>query len=81
MKTSSIHVLPLDDISTHDISTDCHCGVRIEFADPVTGRLHERHMVIHSSFDEREHVEGDIGNCGGWAIVENGDGEWLPGDM
>ena len=53
-----IHIYPTNDEQPHDLeSTTCHCGPRIEWADPATGEPYAEALVIHNAFDCREVVE------------------------
>jgi hypothetical protein len=52
------HIYPTNDEKPHDTeSTTCHCGPRIEWADPQTGEPYAEALVIHNAFDCREIVE------------------------
>ena len=44
------HVLPVNDLKEHTEDTTCECKPRVEFEN---GNM----IVVHNSFDGREHVE------------------------
>lgn len=49
-----IHVYPLNDLREHELDgTSCECGVRVEWE-------HAEALVIHASFDGREHLEMQV---------------------
>jgi len=50
------HILPVNDIKTHEESTTCACNPKIEILE--NGDI----MVVHNSYDDREKVEQLISN-------------------
>ncbi len=45
------HILPINDIKEHDENSTCICHPRVEMQ--PNGDM----LIIHNSFDGREHVE------------------------
>ena len=48
------HVVPVADVVAHDLTAECVCGPRVEYADPETGRAYNGAVVVHHSADGRE---------------------------
>ena len=48
MKPDIYHVIPVDDLQSHEKSVDCAC-------DPIVEE--DGHLVIHNSHDGREFIE------------------------
>ena len=44
----SVHVIPMDDLRSHEECSKCHCNPRVD---------DELMVVVHSSFDGRELYE------------------------
>jgi hypothetical protein len=57
------HVVPIDDLLTHETSETCRCN---------PAYLEDGRLVIHHSFDGREHRErqGVIDSKKRWEIIE-----------
>lgn len=51
-----INILPLNDLKEHEESTTCGCNPKIEILENWDI------MVIHNSYDGREHIENLITN-------------------
>ena len=51
--TETIHVMPVNDIFTHDQTVNCWCA-------PVVEEYDEGRVVIHNSADNREDFEDEI---------------------
>lgn len=55
----TLHVYPVADVIEHNTeqSNDCLCSPKMQFYDPETGKVYAEPLVIHNSFDGREHLE------------------------
>ena len=45
-----VHVFPLNDTKSHELSVGCHCQPRVE-------NVEKGVIVVHNSYDWREHDE------------------------
>ena len=50
MNNYDIHVLPVDDIKSHEENTKCHCNPKLEV---IGANL----LIVHNAFDHREIIE------------------------
>lgn len=67
------HVVPVNDEAPHDMSAECKCGPRLEWADPDTGEPYALGpLVVHEAFDCRqvsEEVTGEaVSEEQGWEL-------------
>lgn len=47
-----VHVTPMNDLITHDLAHDCHCGPSAEMVATANGG--DGWVIIHASLDGRE---------------------------
>jgi hypothetical protein len=58
--SSAVHVLPLDDLTTHSPTDDCVCGADVEPIERLDGSL--AYVITHPSLDGRERKPFDHNN-------------------